>query len=130
MTGLRVLVLTGDRDAWADVARELAERRHNLVFDDPGDEPVAVLVADGPNGERWAQAASRRAAHPDALLVAVIDPGKPEEVVTALESGASHCLPRPVRPSALIVLLERAARKPQPPPPPPGGQVGFHGMVG
>ncbi|MEQ9078791.1 MAG: sigma-54 dependent transcriptional regulator [Sandaracinaceae bacterium] len=130
MTGLRVLVLTGDRDAWADVARELAERRHNLVFDDPGDEPVAVLVADGPNGERWAQAASRRAAHPDALLVAVIDPGKPEEVVSALESGASHCLPRPVRPSALIVLLERAARKPQPPPPPPGGQVGFHGMVG
>ncbi|MEC7522023.1 MAG: sigma-54 dependent transcriptional regulator [Myxococcota bacterium] len=130
MTGLRVLVLTDDREAWADVARELSERRHSLAFDDVGDDPVAVIVVDGPSEDRWARAAMRRAAHPDAVVVAVTDPARSDEVVTALESGASHCLPRPVRPSALTVLLDRVARKPQPPALPPGGEVGFHGLVG
>ena len=127
----RVLVLTRDVERWADHRRALEERGHVVRFDDEGMDTVHAIVADVASGaEVWDELATRRAAHPTAIVVAVTAPNQPDEVVRALEAGAEHCIPRPARSQALAVVVERVANRAQPPSPPAGIEVGFHGMVG
>ncbi len=130
-----VFVLTRQPEAWADVRRALTERGHGVTIAAPGEAqasaPVDVFVADlASAGPLWEGLATLRAAHPRAIVVAITAPGDPDEVVRALENGAEHCFPRPVRAQALAMVVDRAAARVRPPALPPASEVGFHGLVG
>ncbi len=130
-----VFVLTRHPEAWTDVRRALVERGHAVTIAPPGEVEangaIDVLVADLASAEPlWEGLATLRAAHPRAVVVAVTAPGDPDEVVRALENGAEHCIPRPVRPAALAMVVDRAASRVHPPPLPRASDVGFHGFVG
>src|SRR5690606_22019849 len=127
--GADVSIITRDEGRWDDLRSTLTERGHRML-------PLAqasrldVLIADVASGDDvWEELAGARAAHPMATVVAVTAPNEPDAVVRALEVGAEHCIPRPVRVQALVLVVQRiAARGAVPLPSEP--QVGFHGLVG
>jgi two-component system response regulator HydG len=127
----QVLILTREPGSWDAVCAALTERGHAIHrAPEPSLAAPDVLVADVASGaDVWEALAEQRAAHPAAVAVAITDPNRPDDVVRALDLGVRHCIPRPVRPQALLVVLERAAARPRPPAP-PAGEVGFHGLVG
>jgi len=128
------LVLTREPAAWGEAREALAEHGFSVHLDplDPerADARVDVLVADVASGaDVWEALAEQRAEHPGATVVATTAPNQPDEVVRALAGGVEHCIPRPVRPRALLVVVERASARPRLPAP-PADEVGFHGLVG
>ncbi len=127
-----VLVLTHEPEAWVEVRRALCDRGHLVtVSPSPDAAPFDVLVLDfASTGSLWEGPSSLRSAHPHAIAIAVTAPNNPDEIVRALETGAEHCIPRPVRPEALAMLVDRAASRVRTPVLAPASQAGFHGLVG
>jgi DNA-binding NtrC family response regulator len=50
---------------------------------------------------------------PDCAYVALTRSAEVDAIVDAIRRGADHCLPRPVQPEALAVVVERALEKPE-----------------
>jgi DNA-binding NtrC family response regulator len=75
------------------------------------EEPPAVVVSDlvMPRVDGLALLASLRKDHPDAALIMLTGQGSIESAVQAMKDGAYDYLTKPVDPSRLQILLEKAA---------------------
>src|SRR5208282_2850705 len=80
---------------------KVRSRRYQLVLSDlklPGNSGIDVLR-------------EARRVEPTLPVILVTASGSVEEAVTAMKEGAFDCIPEPVEPDHLKLLLERAARQ-------------------